>query len=936
MNNRIFDLVLFLFASRRKHGSWDVIFKHFTFCFAGGVRAILFIGLHLPFSTFAQDNTPPQIIIPAQDSSMSCNNSPLIFTALTNWYNAAGYAAAQDDSGQFTWEADKTLAQVLSIFTASSDTLCGNTRNVRVTFTAIDPSGNRSLPTSARFFTFDNTRPSLVVPPNVTISCTTDIRDTLIRWIRNKAGYQANDDCSNTLTWTRFQYSISQGNTIIQTGGGQIQNGPYPTIPNGICQWRLNINFWVADDCGNETVTFGTTSFSVTDDVAPVVVNPPRDITVSCDNIPGIPQVAFLDGCTQSPNITFTQTSDQDSDTLVCGHYRYMITRTWQASDACGNTSGHTQNIWVTDTIPPVVQADKNMTLSCSEFSPDSLYYRQISDNCSSKYDFYAEKEIQPPSCRYTALFRYITNDICLNTDTFEQTITIVADPIEWIRQPENEIYFCDQTENFQTLFTDWINRKADSEARVNCGDVMFFAAVPGSYNPADTATWPGIHPASLDLQTCPSPLDGFLRAEEVDFVYFNTCGQILVARAVFGIQDTLSPSIIDCTQNLSIELPDNECYATVALTVPDVTDDCTEASSPVTRTVSAPVISVDPSNTDSPVHPVELRIGPLNPSGVIPLSDASVTIRFRRLDMDDATEFFNIFDEDNNFLGRSPATLSECGNTEMNVTLPLSRLTDWISDGFIVLHFTPNSVPGIPRAEINGFCGGSIQTTITFNIDLTQSISVHYNLDGGNLVPVSPLDTISVNMKPGLHHIRFFYEDCASNSQVCTTRIEIRDVTSPAMVCPDSRIIPLPEGICEGEFRLDLREVITLDACGGNYIFDQKIPVSDEASLITFLYNDMTGRHVARNKQFLFNQVIPVIRKESKVGLTIEFEGNNQGDESYFEILAPDGSSIGSSLTRNDADSCGFTVTTFEIPHERFNSWIFNNQVSFTADLDI
>lgn len=933
MNKRSFGWVCFVFNFSDFLSERLVIGmqKYFLRQAASACLIVLAL-LCIRHASQAQDTIPPQILTPARDSSMACSNSPLILTALTNWYNAAGYATAQDDSGQFTWEADKTLAQVLSIFAASSDTLCGNTRNVQVTFTAKDPSGNRSQPTSARFFTFDNTRPTLVVPANVTVSCTPSIRDSLIRWIRNKAGYQANDDCSNILTWTRFQYSISQGNTIIQTGGGNIQNGPYPTIPNGVCLWRMNINFWVADECGNETVTFGTTSFTVMDNVAPMVVNPPLDVTVSCENIPDVPQVAFLDGCTQSPSITFTQTSDQDPDTLICSHFRYMITRTWQATDACGNSSSYRQNIRVTDTIPPIVEAHEYVTISCSEFSPDSLYYSEIRENCSSAYDFSIEKEIQPASCRYSARFKYITKDICLNTDTFEQFFTIVADSIEWVRQPEDEIYFCNQTENFQVLFTDWINRKADSEARASCGDVLFFAAVPGSYDPSDSATWPGIHPASLDPQTCPSPLHGFLRAEPVDFVYYNTCGQILMDRAVFGIRDTLSPGIIQCPQNLSLELPENECFATVVLPVPDVTDDCTEATSPVMRTVSAPVISVDPTNADSPVHPIALRIGPLSPTSVIPLSDASVMIRFRRLDMDDATEFFNVLDEDNNFVARSPATLSECGDTEMNITLPLLRLTDWISDGFITLHFVPNSVPGIPRAEINGFCGGSIQTTITFDIDLRQSIIVQYTLNGGDFVSVSPSDTLYVNMNPGSHDVRFFYEDCAGNVEICTTSIEIRDVISPNMICPDSKIIPLAAGECIGNVRFDLREVITLDACEGNYIYDQKVPVSNEASLITFLYNNVTGRHVARNKQFLFNNVIPVIRKESVVRLTLEFEGNNEGDESYFEILAPDGSAIGSSFTRNSADSCGFTTTTFEIPQDRFNSWVFNKQVSFTA----
>lgn len=230
---------------------------------------------------FSQDTIPPQIISPARDTSFSCGQNPVLLADLAAWYNAAGHALAQDNSGSYTWEANISLAEAISRFVNSRDTLCGNTQQVMVSFTAIDGAGNRSTPTTARFFTYDDTRPAISAPPNVTVFCSPQIRDTLIRWIRDKGGYTATDLCSNILTWTRFQYSISQGNTIIQTGGGSINNGPYPTIPNGVCQWRMNINFWVEDECGNETVTFGTTSFSVIDNAPPVPVNPLPDITVT-------------------------------------------------------------------------------------------------------------------------------------------------------------------------------------------------------------------------------------------------------------------------------------------------------------------------------------------------------------------------------------------------------------------------------------------------------------------------------------------------------------------------------------------------------------------------------------------------------------------------------------------------------------------------------
>lgn len=896
------------------------------------MKKLCFILFFLPFSVFAQDTTPPMITAPARDSSLACSNSPNILSTLTLWYNNAAFAMAQDDSGQFVWEANLTLNEAVGVFINSSDTLCGNTKNVVVTFTAVDPSGNRSTPVTARFFTFDNTRPSLVVPPNVSISCTPEIRDTLIRWIRNKGGYQAADDCSNILTWTRFQYSISQGNTIIQTGGGTINNGPYPTIPNGVCNWRMNINFWVEDECGNETVTFGTTFFQVTDDVAPVPVNPPADVTVSCDKVPPVLPVVFLDGCTAQPMVNFQEINQKGSDPALCSFYRYDIFRAWRARDNCGNEYTHTQKITVTDTIAPSLTAEDTIQTTCSLFHPDSIFYTNVSDICSPVTDFTIEKTIEQPSCDYRAFYTYRFSDVCENRDSFVQVIQIVNDPIEWVVPPSDELYSCQTVLNFDLLFSDWLTRRANSSARSTCGELFSFVAVPGSYDINDPDTWPGIHPGNFDTQECPSPVAGFLRGESVDFVYHDACGQIIRETAHFGLADTVAPVVTGCLPTLAVEVAPDFCAADYSLVVPAVADDCTESNSPVIRVVSAPIIGVEPSNPDSRVLPVTLNIGPFNPAGLLPLSDANVLIRFRRVDMNDFTEFFTIFDEDNNNLGRTPNTTAECGDIDMTLTLPQSRLTTWMSDGFITLRFESNEVPGIPRAEINPFCGGSIQTNISFEIDVTNVLFTTVQLDQENPFTARPGDTISGQFQPGNHTITFRYSDCAGNENVCTTTIEVRDEIAPAFVCPSDMTISLPASTCTDTLLFSLDNLEASDACGGNFIYNRRVPTSMEASLITFVYNDVTNKHLARNKQFVFNNVVPVTRSNKDVLLTLEFNGNNNTPDKYFDLIGPDGTFIGFSDTRTGGDSCGLIQTSFTVDVSRFNDWIFNGQISFTA----
>jgi len=189
----------------------------------------------------AQDNAPPVIVSPARDTSFECGVTTGLIDKLTSWYNNAGGAVATDDSGSFTWTADLTLAQTITAFNNSLDVLCGNKQKVTVIFRAVDPSGNMSAPTTATFQTTDTKGPRILnAVPNKQYNCIAGIRDTLIQWIKNRAGYQAADDCSNAVTWKNFNFAITANNVVIQTGGGTISSGPYPMIPDGICQWRMS------------------------------------------------------------------------------------------------------------------------------------------------------------------------------------------------------------------------------------------------------------------------------------------------------------------------------------------------------------------------------------------------------------------------------------------------------------------------------------------------------------------------------------------------------------------------------------------------------------------------------------------------------------------------------------------------------------------------
>lgn len=65
------------------------------------------------------------------------------------------------------------------------------------------------------------------------------------------------------------------------------------------------------------------------------------------------------------------------------------------------------------------------------------------------------------------------------------------------------------------------------------------------------------------------------------------------------------------------------------------------------------------------------MNIGPFNPSIVNPVDDGNLTLKLRSLDIDDVTEYFNIYDEDGTFIGKTPVGAGQCANAEFSIIIP-------------------------------------------------------------------------------------------------------------------------------------------------------------------------------------------------------------------------------------------------------------------------
>jgi len=111
---------------------------------------------------------------------------------------------------------------------------------------------------------------------------------------------------------------------------------PYGQLDN--VKAVITCYFDATDDCGNVAQTTQTV-ITIYDDTAPVLDSAPADIEISCTD--AIPDAATLNATDNCGAVMI------DFDQVVTGYCPGTITRTWTATDACGNSSVETQVITI-------------------------------------------------------------------------------------------------------------------------------------------------------------------------------------------------------------------------------------------------------------------------------------------------------------------------------------------------------------------------------------------------------------------------------------------------------------------------------------------------------------------------------------------------------------------------------------------------------------
>ncbi|MEP6796120.1 MAG: SdrD B-like domain-containing protein, partial [Saprospiraceae bacterium] len=162
-------------------------------------------------------------------------------------------------------------------------------------------------------------------------------------------------------------------------------------------------------------------------DTVPPVITYPGNITVFCPATAVFASPVVTDACDASVIVTFTDVITSG----VCPEQN-IITRTWTATDHCGNTSTCVASITFQDDTAPLMTCPGNVTINCQE--DNSSVYTGVAtatDNCSSVVITQSQASAQNPDVDACDHYTYVISrqwtamDACGNNTICVQTINV-------------------------------------------------------------------------------------------------------------------------------------------------------------------------------------------------------------------------------------------------------------------------------------------------------------------------------------------------------------------------------------------------------------------------------------------------------------------------------------------------------------------------------
>ena len=190
------------------------------------------------------------------------------------------------------------------------------------------------------------------------------------------------------------------------------------------CTETTTRTYRATDPCGNTAVCTQTITRTV--DVTPPSITCPATLALGCNaTVPAadVTLVTATDAC-GTPTVTFV------NDVINLVNCTETTTRTYRATDPCGNTAVCTQTITRTvDVTPPSITCPATLTLGCNATVPAAdVTSVTATDACGTPTVTFVNDVINLVNCTETTTRTYRATDPCGNTAVCTQTITRTVD----------------------------------------------------------------------------------------------------------------------------------------------------------------------------------------------------------------------------------------------------------------------------------------------------------------------------------------------------------------------------------------------------------------------------------------------------------------------------------------------------------------------------
>ena len=300
----------------------------------------------------------------------------------------------------------------------------------------------------------------------------------------------------------------------------------------------------------NDNVIYGEvsslSSFVVVEDIGPpIFFGVPIDITVECDAIPNPASVTAEDNVDGNVPVTILETERLSTE---CPQEK-IITRTWTATDAAGNTASATQIITVVDNTPPVITCPADVTIECdASTDPSSTGSAVATDNCDPDMVVSYNDNVAQGACpqESTITRTWTAIDACGNASTCLQEIKVVDTTPPVIICPADVTIECDASTDPSST--------GSAVATDNCNN-----AVVVTYNDV------------INDGSCPQE-----QTIKRTWTATDACGNSSTCVQIINIVDTSSPSITGLPSNpLIVPNELSLCGATVEFLGISAFDNC-------------------------------------------------------------------------------------------------------------------------------------------------------------------------------------------------------------------------------------------------------------------------------------------------------------------------------------------------------------------------